>query len=128
MSPSASALLPLSIVAMFLALACYSIGVWGEKLVGRLRPWQLWFFWSGLACDTSGTALMWRMAGKFEWNLHGLTGQAAIWLMALHAVWASVALLLKQERVIVQFHRFSVAVWTLWLIPFFSGMLIAMGR
>jgi len=121
-------LLPFSIVAMFLALILYSIGVWGEKLVGRLRPWQLYFFWCGFACDTAGTTLMGRMAGKLDFDVHGLTGLAAILLMALHAAWASAALALKQERVIVHFHRFSVTVWALWLIPFFSGMYLAMRR
>jgi uncharacterized repeat protein (TIGR03987 family) len=119
-------LLPYSIAAMLLALTLYSIGVWGEKLVGRLQPWQLWFFWFGLACDAAGTVLMGRIAGKFDWDVHGLTGVAAILLMALHAGWASVALALKQERVITHFHRFSVTVWTLWLIPFFSGAILAM--
>lgn len=119
-------LLPYSVGAMLLALTLYSIGVWGEKLVGRLQPWQLWFFWFGLACDTAGTTLMGRIAGKFDWDVHGLTGLAAILLMALHAGWASVALALKQERVIAHFHRFSVTVWTLWLIPFVSGAILAM--
>jgi uncharacterized repeat protein (TIGR03987 family) len=121
-------LLHYSIVAMILALTLYSIGVWGEKLVGRLRPWQLWFFWLGFACDTTGTTLMGRMAGKFMLDVHGLTGLAAILLMALHATWASTALALKQERVITHFHRFSVTVWTLWLIPFFSGAYLAMAH
>jgi uncharacterized repeat protein (TIGR03987 family) len=119
-------LLPYSVAAMILALILYSIGVWGEKLVGRLQPWQLYFFWIGFACDTTGTTLMGRMAGKFDWDVHGLTGLAAILLMALHATWASVALALKQEKVIAHFHRFSVTVWVLWLIPFFSGVILAM--
>jgi uncharacterized repeat protein (TIGR03987 family) len=126
MRPPVSTLLHYSVVAMILALILYSIGVWGEKLVGRLQPWQLWFFWLGLACDTTGTTLMGRLAGKFMLDVHGLTGLAAIVLMALHAAWASAALALKQERVITHFHRFSVTVWTLWLIPFFSGAYLAM--
>jgi uncharacterized repeat protein (TIGR03987 family) len=126
MKPLLPVLLPYSIAAMILALTLYSIGVWGEKLVGRLQPWQLYFFWLGFACDTAGTTLMGRIAGRFDLDVHGLTGLAAILLMALHAIWASVALALKQERVITYFHRFSVAVWTLWLIPFFSGVFLAM--
>ncbi len=126
MKPLLPVLLPYSIVAMILALTLYSVGVWGEKIVGRLKPWQLWFFWFGFACDTAGTTMMGRIAGKFDWDVHGLTGLAAILLMALHAVWATVALALKQEKVIVHFHRFSVTVWTLWLIPFFSGVILAM--
>lgn len=128
MKPLLPVLLPYAIVAMVLALTLYSVGVWGEKLVGRLQAWQLWFFWLGFACDTAGTTLMGRIAGRMDFDIHGLTGLAAILLMALHASWASLALALRQERVITHFHRFSVAVWTLWLVPFLSGVLLATRR
>ena len=36
-----------AIVCMILALTCYSIGVWGEKLSGKLKRWHLVFFWIG---------------------------------------------------------------------------------
>jgi len=45
-----------------------------------------------------------------------------------HTLWATLALMLKQEKVLVRFHRFSLAVWTLWLVAFVSGMLGAMLR
>jgi hypothetical protein len=48
--------------------------------------------------------------------------------MALHATWATAALVLKQERVLRGFHRFSLTVWALWLVPFFSGAVLAMRR
>jgi uncharacterized repeat protein (TIGR03987 family) len=113
-------------MAMILALILYSIGVWGAKLAGRLKAWQLAFFWCGFVCDTVGTTLMWRIAGKSEFNLHALTGELAIALMALHATWATAALVLNRERVLRGFHRFSLTVWTLWLVPFFSGAIMAM--
>jgi uncharacterized repeat protein (TIGR03987 family) len=128
MRASVSVLLPYAVVAMILALVLYSIGVWGAKLAGRLKAWQLAFFWCGFVCDTAGTALMWRIAGKPEFNLHALTGELAIALMALHATWATAALVLNQERVLHGFHRFSLTVWALWLVPFFSGAILAMRR
>ncbi|MEK7667495.1 MAG: HsmA family protein [Gemmatimonadota bacterium] len=129
-APSAPApgLLPYAVVAMVLALVLYTIGVWGAKLAGRLRGWQLAFFWCGLASDTVGTALMWRIAGRQEYDLHALTGQLAIVLMALHATWATIALALKREGVVRGFHRFSIPVWLLWLVPFFSGAILAVRR
>ena len=117
-----------AIVAMVLALICYSIGVWGAQLAKRLRPWHLGFFWVGLTCDTTGTIEMARIAGAFHWTVHALTGQLAIWLMAVHAVWATIAIVRKKERVVAGFHRFSLSVWALWLVPFFGGMLLAMRR
>src|SRR4030042_5445722 len=102
-----SVLLPYAVVAMILALVLYSIGVWGAQLAGRLEAWQLAFFWCGFVCDTAGTTLMWRIAGKPEFDLHALTGGPAITLMALHAAWATAALVLKRERALRRFYRFS---------------------
>jgi uncharacterized repeat protein (TIGR03987 family) len=128
MNAPVSVLLPYAVVAMILALVLYSIGVWGAKLAGRLKAWQLAFFWCGFVCDTAGTTLMWRIAGKPEYSLHALTGELAIALMALHATWATAALVLNRERVLHGFHRFSLTVWALWLVPFFSGAILAMRR
>lgn len=120
-----SPLLPIAIVFISGALVFYSIGVWGEKIVGRLLPWQLIFFWLGFVCDTTGTTLMSKIAGSFEFNLHGITGLAAIILMIIHAVWATITLLRKNESAIKSFHRFSLVVWFIWLIPYLSGLVLA---
>lgn len=121
-------LLPVAIIAMVSALTCYSIGVWGEKIVGRLKGWHVAFFWIGLICDTAGTAMMGQIAGSFSLSLHAITGLAAIILMIVHAVWATVVLYLRRESAVQNFHRFSLLVWLLWLIPFVSGLLLAMRR
>ena len=121
-----SPILTISIVCMISALAFYTVGVWGERLTGRLKIWHLVLFWSGLVFDTTGTTLMSRMAGKFEFNFHGITGVLAIVLMLGHAIWASQALIQKNEKVLTDFHKFSLFVWMLWLVPFISGMLAAM--
>jgi uncharacterized repeat protein (TIGR03987 family) len=116
-----SLLLIVSIVAISSALLFYTIGVWSEKFSGRLKPWHLILFWLGFVCDTTGTTLMGDMAGKMEFNLHGLTGALAILLMLGHALWATVVLVKKQERAILTFHNFSVVVWLVWLVPYFTG-------
>jgi uncharacterized repeat protein (TIGR03987 family) len=121
-------LLPFAITFITSALVFYSIGVWGEKIVGRLKAWQLIFFWLGFVCDTTGTTLMTRIAGSFEFNIHGITGLAAIVLMIIHAVWATITLIRKNEDGIKNFHRFSLTVWFIWLIPFLSGLILAMSR
>jgi uncharacterized repeat protein (TIGR03987 family) len=112
--------LPMMIIS--LALVFYSIGVWSERFAGRLKAWHLVFFWFGLICDTWGTGLMLEMAGGLTYDLHGLTGLLAIILMLIHAVWATVVLLRKDEKLIVNFHKFSVVVWVIWLIPYISPM------
>jgi len=121
---SGSATIPFIIIT--LALLFYSIGVWSERIAGILKPWHLAFFWLGLIFDTWGTGLMLEMAGGLTFDIHGVTGVIAIVLMLIHAVWASVVLLKNNERMIRNFHKFSVVVWLIWLIPYFSPMFIAM--
>ncbi len=120
------AILITSIICMILALTLYSIGVWSERFAGRLKLWHLLFFWAGFVFDTTGTTLMGIMAGSMKADFHGITGALAIALMLGHAIWAGIAILAKQEKVIVNFHKFSLGVWTIWLIPFVSGMAGAM--
>ena len=117
-----------SVVLITLALVFYSIGVWSERLAGRLKGWHLAFFRLGLICDTTGTGIMFEMADAQPFSVHGLTGLAAIVLMFIHAVWASVVLARKDERLIVNFHKFSVVVWLIWLIPYFNGFFVSMRR
>jgi uncharacterized repeat protein (TIGR03987 family) len=118
------AMLPTVIIT--LALVFYSIGVWSERIQGRLKPWHLIFFWLGLICDTWGTGLMLEMAGGLTFDIHGITGVVAILLMLIHAIWATSALIRKDEKVLMKFHKFSVLVWFIWLIPYFSPMILGM--
>jgi len=117
------------------ALIFYSIGVWSERIQGRLKPWHLAFFVLGLICDTWGTGMMLDFAGGMTIDIHGITGVIAILLMFIHAVWAAIVLKRKNENAIQNFHlkrknenaiqnfhKFSVLVWVIWLIPYFSPM------
>jgi len=115
-------------IIITLALIFYSIGVWSERLAGRLKPWHLAFFWLGLVCDTWGTGLMFDMAGGMSFDLHGISGTLAIVLMFIHAIWATFVLLRRDERWIISFDKFSLAVWLIWLIPYFSPMVFAVGQ
>ena len=45
--------------------------------------------------------------------------------MLVHAVWATVVLARRDERLILTFHRFSLVVWAIWLVPYFSPMFVA---
>jgi uncharacterized repeat protein (TIGR03987 family) len=112
------------LIVISLALVFYSIGVWSERIQGRLKPWHLIFFWCGLMCDTWGTGMMMEMAGGLTSDIHGVTGVIAILLMMVHAVWASVVLIIKNEGMLKNFHKFSLVVWVIWLVPYLSPMFI----
>jgi uncharacterized repeat protein (TIGR03987 family) len=65
-------------------------------------------------------------AQGLTFDLHGVSGVIAILLMFVHAAWAAIVLLRKDERMIMNFHKFSVVVWFIWLIPYFSPMIFGM--
>jgi uncharacterized repeat protein (TIGR03987 family) len=113
-----------AVLLMIAAFALYSSGVWAAFLTSRLRPWHAGLFWLGFLSDTAGTELMRRLAGGFHWTLHTATGAIALLLMLGHAVWATIVLVNRAERRIRTFHRVSITVWAIWLIPFVSGLIL----
>ncbi len=115
-----------AVIFITLALVFYTIGVWGEKLQGRLKPWHLVLFYFGLICDTLGTSFMSQLSDSSFMSLHGITGLSAIILMFIHAIWATIVLYRKDEQQIQKFHKFSIIVWIIWLIPYFIGMFLGM--
>ena len=116
-----------AIISITLALVFYSIGVWSEKIQGTLKTWHLIIFWMGLVFDTVGTSLMKVIAdGDSILSFHGITGLLAIILMAVHAVWATKVVLANNEKERLNFHKFSIVVWLIWLIPFVSGAVFGM--
>jgi uncharacterized repeat protein (TIGR03987 family) len=121
-------LLVLSTVLITLALVFYSIGVWSERFSGYLKGWHVVAFWTGLIFDVSGTWAMGRLSeGPFSiLDLHTLTGQIALWLMLIHAIWATYVVRKGSENSRKQFHRYSLIVWLIWLIPYFGGMIMGM--
>ncbi|AJC12032.1 hypothetical protein JI75_04470 [Berryella intestinalis] len=111
--------------AITLALVFYTIGVFTERRAGSLRKNHLAFFYLGLVFDTTGTAFMSQMAhGGFASPIHAATGALAIVLMLVHAVWATVVYLRKNPEAIARFHRLSMSVWLVWLVPYICGMLM----
>ena len=113
---------PTAAIIINLALLFYSIGVWSERIQGRLKVWHTVFFWLGLVCDTWVTGMMFEYVGGMSYDIHGFSGALAIALMFVHAIWATVVLVRKDEKMIVNFHKFSIFVWLVWLIPYFSPM------
>lgn len=126
-------MLVMAIVLITAALVLYSSGVWWERRVGTLRWSHVGLFGAGLALDASGTALMTLIARADAGRPAGLsgalntimavTGAAALALMALHLAWAVAVLLRNRENERLAFHRFSLAVWGLWLLPYVTGAL-----
>jgi uncharacterized repeat protein (TIGR03987 family) len=118
----------LSTILITLALVFYSLGVWAERIAHYLKTWHVAAFWIGFTFDVTGTLAMTKLAkGPFNpAELHTLTGQVALWLMLAHAVWATFTVRKGSEKNRSGFHRYSLVVWLIWLIPYFGGMFMGM--
>lgn len=121
-----------AIVTITLALVFYTIGVFGERKAKELNLTCLVFFYLGLICDSTGTFLMSLIAKNSvvvdvsAVTIHQITGLLAIILMIFHALWATYVLKKKDETKKREFHKFSIIVWGIWLVPYFIGMAIGM--
>ncbi|MBA4371130.1 MAG: TIGR03987 family protein [Coriobacteriaceae bacterium] len=123
-----SPLLGVASTLITLALAFYTLGVWAERIARYLKPWHLAAFWLGLVFDAAGTYAMDLLNGPgVDWtSVHTWTGQLAIGLMFTHAVWATTVVRRNDECVRATFHRFSLLVWGLWLVPYVGGAIAGM--
>ena len=105
----------------------YTWGVFGERRHGSLSLRYVLLFWAGLACDTTGTLTMSAIAGQSAatgFGIHALTGMAAIILMLVHALWATITYRRGSLQAQRRFHTFSTIVWLAWLVPYIIGMLV----
>ncbi|MCW8804633.1 MAG: HsmA family protein [Ignavibacteriaceae bacterium] len=117
-----------STILITLALIFYSLGVWSERIARYLKPWHVVAFWIGFTFDISGTYAM-HLLAKEPFDItepHTLTGQIALWLMLIHATWATSVVTKNNEKLRLSFHKFSIIVWLVWLIPYFGGMYFGM--
>jgi len=116
-------------VLITLALVFYSLGVWAERFARYLKGWHLAAFWTGFLFDVSGTTAMEFLEPGHNWvSAHTITGQIALWLMLVHAVWATRVVRRNDEEARLHFHRFSLVVWAIWLVPYFGGVYLGMTR
>lgn len=115
---------------MPLAFVFYTTGVWSERVQRRLTGRHVALFWLGIACDGTATYLMRQLviAGEDPGLIHGITGLGAFVLMLLHALWATWVLARGSAEARAGFHRYSVAVWAIWLVPYVGGMVAGMMR
>jgi len=49
-----------------------------------------------------------------------------LWLMLANATWATVVVRKDNKSLRLKFHRYSLFVWLVWLIPYSGGMIMAM--
>jgi len=113
-----------------LAFAFYSIGIWAEFFAKRLKPWHAVAFLFGVITDTIGTGFMVEHVGGILINTHSIIGILGLLLMIVHFTWAVIVLLRTEvtrhgataEKALVTFHKYSIAVWVIWMAAYLSGV------
>lgn len=134
-------MLILAIVLISLALVFYTIGVWAEHLKKTLTWPHVVLFGLGLLFDASGTEVMRRIAASGNSTMSNapdgslaqilsmtmaITGLIALILMAIHFFWALIVAANGSPKAKAVFHRFSLVVWAIWLVPYLTGMISSM--
>ncbi len=122
-------MLILAIVLITSALVFYTAGVWAERRSGSLTWGHVALFAAGLTFDATGTTVMSRIAaaGTSSTGLLSqimvVTGALALVLMAGHLAWALIVMWRDRPSERLVFHKLSLAVWGIWLLPYVTGML-----
>jgi len=105
-----------------LALIFYSIGIWHDYYHKELKSWHLTMFGLGVITDTLGTLMMYLHVGHLIFTAHSISGFLGLFLMMFHCGWAVMAI--KNNDIALQktFHRFSLLVWSFWMVSYISGL------
>ena len=119
-----SPILITAVIFFTLALIFYSVGVWDERLTKRLKSWHVKVFLLGVITDAIGTCLMIVNLGYIKFTPHTVSGFIAFFLMVFHYFWALNVLKNGSEQQLTHFHKFSIAVWCIWMVSYLSGMVL----
>ncbi len=122
---------PLLLYAFILftvALVLYTVSVWSERYQKRLKVWHLVVFGLGVVIDMAATWLTIEFVGAVVFTPHAIFGFTSLFLMALHFVWAVAVYIGDRDAGKRQFHRFSILVWSIWLLSYTTGLVSGMQR
>ncbi len=116
-------------VILSMALIFYSVGVWSERIQGRLKGWHVVALGLGVVCNFAGTTFMGELARLLGHAncLHTVLCSISIFLMTLHAVWAFWTFRKGAVKAKYFFSRFGIVVWSMWLILYIVGIYMGIG-
>ena len=121
-------LLLTAVILFSIALVLYTTSVWSEHLQRQLKTWHLSVFGLGVITDAVATWLTIEFVGAIVFTPHALFGFTSLILMALHFGWALFVFISARQTGTVRFHRFSLFVWAVWMVSYFTGFLTGMQK
>lgn len=119
----------LSAVALFtVALVLYTVSVWSERIQKQLKTWHLVLFALGVITDVLATWLTIEYVGAIVFTTHAIFGFTSLALMLLHFCWAMIVYIKNKSAGAIQFHRFSLLVWSIWMMSYITGFFTGMQK
>ncbi|GHV47928.1 membrane protein [Clostridia bacterium] len=110
-------------VVISFAFLLYSVSAWALIITKHFWRWNLILFWIGFVFDCAGAFLMSAIAGDSPAHpIHAVAGVDAMVFMLLHTLCATIIYARKHRRTMHVFHKFTLLVWIIWLIPFCTGL------
>ena len=121
-------LLLYAVLLFTIAMVLYTISVWGGRLQRHLKPWHLTLFAAGVTTDVIATWLTIEFVGSIVFTPHAIFGFISLFLMVLHLIWAIIVYAGDNRAGQKHFHRFSLMVWTVWMISYVTGFVTGLQR
>jgi len=116
-------LLLYAVILFTVAFVLYTLSVWSERLQGVLKTWHLVVFGLGVFTDVAATWLTIEFVGAIVFTPHAIFGFISLALMAVHFTWAMVVYAGDRNAGMNQFHRFSLLVWSVWVLSYITGFI-----
>jgi len=116
-------MLVFSIILMTLALIIYTISILNEFRQKTLLPWHAIMFCIGFTFDVASTIIMYKLGGsKVSFGLHSIFGYTALLLMLFNAIGSVNILKKKHKYLIINFYKFSIFAWIIWITSYILGI------
>lgn len=111
-----------------IALVLYTTSVWSERIQRQLKTWHLVVFAIGVITDVLATWLSILFVGGIVFTTHAIFGFSSLVLMLLHFFWAVLVYVRDKQAGARQFHRFSLFVWSVWMMSYLTGLITGMQK
>lgn len=118
----------IGLLALLVALACYSVAVWGAFRKKAVGGTQLVLLWVGFVFDVVATAMMALQIGGLDLRpggpmLHTVLALAGMFGMLAAAGVGTYAYVKREDGLSASVARWAVAPWLLWVGVFVWGMI-----
>lgn len=123
-----SDIIMIALVLYVSVLIFYSLGVLGQNRDKCIKPMHVIYFWLSVVAAVTGIVYLNGHFGEgtISWYML-MAGVGVIWLIG-HTIWATAILILRSDQAFYRFQEFSVLIWLVWLVPYFTGLLSGLSR